>query len=233
MKKAYHKISNLITFLAGIIAIADGSVNLLSHVGIQFPKKIFTNIFSILFFKIPIIWIIWTILIIGIIAYFFQKRKTIENVDDKKINRNHMEDEIDIDIRSRADQIVFYLPHDGIPNLQIWLKIINKSSLEFSLDKIKWELWIGQFKKSGESSDFKNIEQKGTRDNVLIESNLSDAEAECISNKDNNGAHIFRGVLFFSFKGNSYKKEFSLNEVKFEIRGVIKKEEFELTGEHY
>jgi len=228
MKEKITNVSIITIILMGFQII----IALLPYFGIvplNKPTNMLGIVFKFLLYKVPIIWVI---ILITIFMSLLLKKRRGERYDNKNIIDKIPSNEVGIDLRSHADQIVFYLPHDGIPSLQIWFKIINKSSLNLVLDKLTWELGIDQFVKKGEKLLSETIDPKGENENVLIELNLSDSEAKLINNIDKNniGVSYFKGKLSASLNGYSCAKEFNLNEIKFRTVGGEKYEE-ELTEE--
>lgn len=225
MKKRFLNIDNIISLLLIILAIPSFIFTILQWLGYQPPSKpinVFERVYAIIIYRIPIAWAILfvCIAVIAVRAIYYRKYKNYRrNILTSSDLESIVQNEVDIDLRSIGQQINFCFQRaTGIPQLTIWIKVINKSSMEVVLDKVKWELWIGQPVKNDTTAFGITIKPKETKDDILIKTNLSDSESSYIKSiKSMVSIRSFSGDAFFVLDGETIKKKFRLENINYSI----------------
>ena len=235
-------IALVIGFLALVIAILQLFIMLLPWFGVYPPEKpmnVSYKIFNILFLKIPIIWIIFLCSVIYFIGHIILRRRNkavdFGETSKDKINFGKMiQNEIEIYIRAEGEQIHFFIDSYEALKLRIWFMVINKSFIEVILDKIEWELRIGQFVKEDVTQLPSKIEAKETKKDILIKADLNESELSCLRSLGNDITYrCFSGTAFFMVNGKFYEKSFRFENINYSTdKKITKEQDLNLSKEH-
>lgn len=226
--------------IAAIFGIPAVSIQICQWLEIKPSKGMLNYMLQIVYFKVPLIWVLFLISIFYLIwKHLFKTSKKAIIQPEKQTNDivKLISNEIDVDIRSTGEQIRFYKTGAGSVTVRIWLKVTNKSTSEIILDKIKCNLWLDQLVKEGESSLSISIKPKETKNDVLFSMNLSDSEIEYLSKfkKEDSIVPSLKVIAFFNINKEVGKKEFDFRSINYSIDENIlaRHSRIELTDEHY
>lgn len=188
------------------------------------PKESTNIIYQLLQIEVSVFWLPFVALAIFIITrWFLRRNKKAPGPSDATSNKVDLEkviqDEIDIDIRPGEKQIYITKNTADTPMLRIWLMLINKSDFEIILERIKWELWIGQPVKKNEDSFGFKIKPKETHKAILIEVSLSETEVADFKEKyvQDVGIRQLTGSAFLYVEDKPIKKLFCLDGINYSL----------------
>lgn len=147
-----------------------------------------------------------------------------QGIDPGSVILTEIKDRLVLDFPSQGDKVLFsFEEKTGYASLHLFLLATNPSAYELTVEKLSWEIWIGNYAKSGLVEEPQVIPAKTNSFSLKVHEGLSETEAKTIfqTSQTSSQTCYVEGTVYASTRFGKFQRKFSLCNIEYAMEGFI------------